>query len=180
MVITHHAPSRKSIHPRFARSLLSACFVSDAERFLGGSRVQLWVHGHTHDSFDYLVNGTRVICNPRGYAKDGVNENLRFAYSGRALRNRFMKRWHGRESELAAAVATESAVFQAAARAEDYETAMVWAGEAVDLITAVEGAARIVTRTTAEVEARLCSAPLLTRLPSVDAKGTRVADGDPR
>lgn len=78
VVITHHAPSRKSIHPRFARSLLSACFASDAERLLGGTRVQLWVHGHTHDTFDYVVNGTRVICNPRGYAKDGLNENPRF------------------------------------------------------------------------------------------------------
>ena len=75
VVITHHAPSPKSIHPRFARSLLSACFVSDAERLLGGSRVQLWVHGHTHDAFDYFVNGTRVLCNPRGYAKGGANEN---------------------------------------------------------------------------------------------------------
>ncbi|MEP7281638.1 MAG: metallophosphoesterase [Rubrivivax sp.] len=78
VVITHHAPSRRSIHPRFARSLLNACFVSDAERLLGGERVQLWVHGHTHDSFDYAVSGTRVVCNPRGYAKGGVNENLRF------------------------------------------------------------------------------------------------------
>ncbi|MDQ2927488.1 MAG: metallophosphoesterase [Pseudomonadota bacterium] len=78
VVITHHAPSRKSIHPRFARSLLSACFVSDAERLLGDARVQLWIHGHTHDTFDYRVNGTRVVCNPRGYAKDGINENSRF------------------------------------------------------------------------------------------------------
>jgi predicted phosphodiesterase len=78
VVITHHAPSRNSVHPRFARSPLSACFVSNAERLLDGSRVQLWIHGHTHDSFDYRVNGTRVICNPRGYAKDGVNENPRF------------------------------------------------------------------------------------------------------
>jgi predicted phosphodiesterase len=78
VVITHHAPSRQSIHPRFARSLLNACFVSDAERLLGDARVQLWIHGHTHDSFDYRVDGTRVICNPRGYAKDGVNENSRF------------------------------------------------------------------------------------------------------
>ena len=33
---------------------------------LDGSRAQLWIHGHTHDSFDYVVNGTRVVCNPRG------------------------------------------------------------------------------------------------------------------
>ncbi len=78
VVITHHAPSRKSIHPQFADSLLNACFVSDAERLLDGRRARLWIHGHTHDSFDYRVNGTRVVCNPRGYAKNGVNENPLF------------------------------------------------------------------------------------------------------
>jgi predicted phosphodiesterase len=78
VVITHHAPSRKSIHARFADALLNACFVSDAERLIDGSRSRLWIHGHTHDSFDYAVNGTRVLCNPRGYAKNGVNENPLF------------------------------------------------------------------------------------------------------
>ena len=78
VVITHHAPSRKSIHPRFAGSLLNACFVSDAERLIGGGRARLWVHGHTHDSFDYWLHGTRVVCNPRGYAKNGANENALF------------------------------------------------------------------------------------------------------
>jgi len=78
VVVTHHAPSRRSIHPRFADSLLNACFVSDAEHLLDGSRAALWIHGHTHDSFDYVVNGTRVVCNPRGYAIDGENENPLF------------------------------------------------------------------------------------------------------
>ena len=78
VVITHHAPSRNSVHPRFADSPLNACFVSDAEYLLDRSRAALWIHGHTHDSFDYAINGTRVVCNPRGYAKDGVNENPLF------------------------------------------------------------------------------------------------------
>jgi predicted phosphodiesterase len=78
VVITHHAPSTGSIHPRFEGSPLNACFVSDLKRLLGGDRAQLWIHGHTHDSFDYVVNGTRVVCNPRGYARDGVNENAKF------------------------------------------------------------------------------------------------------
>ena len=78
VVITHHAPSPRSIHPRFAGSPLNACFVSDAEHLLDGGHAQLWIHGHTHDSFDYGVNGTRVVCNPRGYARDGVNENAAF------------------------------------------------------------------------------------------------------
>jgi len=78
VVVTHHAPSRRSIHPRFADSLLNACFVSDAEHLVDGGRARLWVHGHTHDSFDYALNGARAVCNPRGYAKDGANENPLF------------------------------------------------------------------------------------------------------
>lgn len=78
VVITHHAPSLKSIHPRFTGSPLNACFVCGAEHLIDGHRAGLWIHGHTHDRFDYVVNGARLLCNPRGYAKDGVNENARF------------------------------------------------------------------------------------------------------
>lgn len=78
VVITHHAPSLRSIHPRFAGSPFNAAFVSDVEFLMDGQRVPLWIHGHTHDSYDYTVNGTRVLCNPRGYAKDGKVENAQF------------------------------------------------------------------------------------------------------
>lgn len=78
VVITHHAPSTTSIHPRFADSLLNACFVSDAQHLLDAGRAALWIHGHTHDSFDYMTGGTRVVCNPRGYAPAGAPENPLF------------------------------------------------------------------------------------------------------
>lgn len=78
VVITHHAPSRASIHPRFADSLVNVAFASDLTGLLDGSRVRLWIHGHMHDSFDYVENGTRVVCNPRGYAKGGIGENRAF------------------------------------------------------------------------------------------------------
>ncbi|MGV3570033.1 MAG: metallophosphoesterase [Ramlibacter sp.] len=78
VVVTHHAPSARSVHARFEGSLVNAGFVSNAEHLLGAQRACLWVHGHTHDSFDYDVGGTRVLCNPRGYARDGAIENARF------------------------------------------------------------------------------------------------------
>lgn len=78
VVITHHAPTPHSIHPRFAGSPLNGIFVSDAQALVAASGAQLWIHGHTHDSFDYRVGGTRVLCNPRGYCKEGVNENPLF------------------------------------------------------------------------------------------------------
>lgn len=78
VVVTHHAPSPHSVHPRYAGSPVNAGFASNLEDLMGGGRVALWVHGHTHSSFDYAVNGTRVVCNPRGYAKGDVNENAAF------------------------------------------------------------------------------------------------------
>lgn len=80
VVITHHAPASGSVHPRYARNLLTPAFVSHLEPLMDGSRVALWVHGHMHDAFDYHVHGTRVICNPRGYAPfedpDGFKPDL--------------------------------------------------------------------------------------------------------
>jgi len=78
VVVTHHAPSPRSIHKSFAGSPINAAYIVDLERLFGADRVALWIHGHTHHSFDYTVNGTRVICNPRGYALDGVNQNHAF------------------------------------------------------------------------------------------------------
>jgi len=69
VVITHHLPSLRSIAPRYADSLSNAGFVSELDGLMGADRVQLWIHGHTHSSFDYRVAGTRVVCNPRGYGR---------------------------------------------------------------------------------------------------------------
>lgn len=76
VVITHHLPSMLSVSQRYKTDILSACFASHLDELLGYS--ELWIHGHTHDSFDYTENGTRVICNPRGYIFRGAQENLKF------------------------------------------------------------------------------------------------------
>lgn len=34
-----------------------------------------WFFGHTHDSFDYKVSETRVICNPKGYGSENKDFN---------------------------------------------------------------------------------------------------------
>lgn len=76
IVVTHHLPSAESVAERYKKDLLSTCFASNADHLLGSSEV--WIHGHTHDSSDYIANGTRVICNPRGYVLRGREENLAF------------------------------------------------------------------------------------------------------
>ncbi|RVA57608.1 phosphatase [Mesorhizobium sp. M7A.F.Ca.US.001.01.1.1] len=71
IVVTHHLPHAKSIPSRFEGDPLNAAYASDLSDVIEEGRPALWVHGHTHDSCDYQVGSTRVICNPRGY--DGEN-----------------------------------------------------------------------------------------------------------
>ena len=77
VVVTHHAPSSQSVHPRFARDLLTPAFASNLENLMDGDRATLWIHGHMHESYDYEVYGTRVVCNPRGYAPNALNPDFR-------------------------------------------------------------------------------------------------------
>jgi hypothetical protein len=76
VVVTHHLPSRRSVSKIYQDQLLSACFASDFSHALKGA--DLWIHGHTHDSFDYVENGCRVVCNPRGYVTHRGTENYVF------------------------------------------------------------------------------------------------------
>ena len=85
------------------------------------------------------------------------------AYTGRALRNRFTERWDGRERDLATALETERTAYQAAVEALDFDTALVWAGEVVDLIRSVEGAAALVARISAGAETLLRNGARLAR-----------------
>lgn len=69
VVVTHHAPHPLSIHPRYAGEALNGAFASDLTPLM--KHVDLWLHGHVHDSFDYQVDQCRVVANPAGYALNG-------------------------------------------------------------------------------------------------------------
>jgi nitronate monooxygenase len=84
-------------------------------------------------------------------------------YTGRAIRNPFMERWEGREDDLGAALDEEIPRFRAAVRDGDFERAMIWAGEGVDLISDVAPAGELVRRIGAQTEARMRHAGELLR-----------------
>lgn len=68
VVVTHHGPHPRSVHPRFMHKdtiALNGAFVTDMSSEL--AKTTLWLHGHVHDSFDYVEAGCRVVANPRGY-----------------------------------------------------------------------------------------------------------------
>ena len=87
-------------------------------------------------------------------------------YTGRALRNLFLERWDGREEELAAALDAEGPTFREAVQKGDTDIAMIWCGEAADLISDVPTAAELVRRISTEAEACLRSGEGLLETPT--------------
>jgi len=67
VVITHHAPSPRCIHPKYEASRLNAGFASNLEELIREHEPALWIHGHVHNAVDVTVGRTRIIANPHGY-----------------------------------------------------------------------------------------------------------------
>ena len=135
---------------------LAAALALGAEGALIGTRFYAARESLGHDAAKARIvaadggstRRTRVFDIVRDYAWPGP-------YTGRALRNDFMSRWDGREDALAAALTAERAAFRSAAADGDFDTAMVWAGEGVDLIDSVEDAATLVARIARDAETQL-------------------------
>lgn len=70
VVVTHHAPLMTSFDPRFHGEITNAAFASDLSDLIARRRPTVWVHGHIHKARDYMADGTRIICNPRGYPRE--------------------------------------------------------------------------------------------------------------
>ena len=76
VVVTHSIPSIQSIPERFRDHALAPAFASNMENLIQEYNPRLWIHGHTHDSFDYKIGKTRIICNPRGYVPHAHNPDF--------------------------------------------------------------------------------------------------------
>ena len=74
IILTHHCPSFNSVHEKYKKSPLTPAFASNLDSYIHTFAPKLWVHGHTHESFEYVLGNTRIICNPLGYP--GENETF--------------------------------------------------------------------------------------------------------
>ncbi len=66
VVVTHHAPTRRSWRGPEDATLRPA-YCNDLDDLCARHAPALWFHGHTHWTTDYRIGATRVLCNPRGY-----------------------------------------------------------------------------------------------------------------
>ncbi|HEX4241148.1 MAG TPA: metallophosphoesterase [Steroidobacteraceae bacterium] len=75
VVVTHFLPHPASIRPKYQGYRTNPFFASDLDDLVRPP-VSLWIHGHTHESVDAEVNGTRIVCNPRGLEPTEPNESF--------------------------------------------------------------------------------------------------------
>ena len=66
--LSHFLPSIKCVDKKFDGSSLNAYFASNQENRI--NLVDFYFNGHTHASYDFMFNDTRVVCNPYGYGKE--------------------------------------------------------------------------------------------------------------
>ena len=82
VVITHHAPSPRSVRPWFQGDPFNCAFASDLDRLIERFQPVLWLHGQMHDPVDEVLRSTRVVANPAGYRyeeKRGFDPSLLIA-----------------------------------------------------------------------------------------------------
>ncbi|PKH69282.1 metallophosphoesterase [Psychrobacter sp. 4Dc] len=81
VVMSHHSVSALSVSEKYANLPSNAAFVSDLSGWMHEDWApMLWVHGHTHEAFDYKIGNTRVIVNPRAYPNEVSSTALEFAW----------------------------------------------------------------------------------------------------
>lgn len=74
VVVTHHSPGNPVRRSNYTSG--NHMYYADLEQKVGNSEIKLWIHGHTHSSQDYMINNTRVVCNPYGYKGHELNPNF--------------------------------------------------------------------------------------------------------
>jgi hypothetical protein len=77
VVISHHGISRKSDHP-YISGFYTPAFYTDLTEDIIIDGPDIWIHGRTHHSVDYVLGGTRVVCNPFGYFWPKPNTNFNY------------------------------------------------------------------------------------------------------
>lgn len=67
VVVTHHAPSPRSLASDERDDPISAAYASRLDDLIEDIGPELWIHGHIHTAQRYRIGRTKVVANPRGY-----------------------------------------------------------------------------------------------------------------
>lgn len=77
IVVTHFTPSYKSCAPKYKKEPYNDYFHNRFDKLIEDSKIDLWIHGHTHTFMDYKIGNTRVFCNPVGRPSEKNNSRFK-------------------------------------------------------------------------------------------------------
>lgn len=82
ILVSHMLPSDICVADEWRGSHLNCFFVAGIDDIIKTARPKLSIFGHTHNEMDFVNDGTRYVCNPRGYFRKNkgliVPENPNF------------------------------------------------------------------------------------------------------
>lgn len=67
VVVTHFLPLEKSLSKKHGNKEINPIFATDLSNIITKYNPNLWIHGHSHESCNYVFEKTRIISNPLGY-----------------------------------------------------------------------------------------------------------------
>lgn len=67
IVMTHHVPSFKMQHPKFANSKANGAFTVELAEYIQDSDIEYWIYGHSHYNIDVKIGNTWCVTNQLGY-----------------------------------------------------------------------------------------------------------------
>ena len=69
VVVTHHNPSFSMVNDKYIGSSINSAFTTNLDYMIKSCDMDVWVCGHSHDTYDHLINNVRCVRNPVGYLK---------------------------------------------------------------------------------------------------------------
>ena len=76
LVLSHFAPSIKSVTPGYENSSLNPYFCNNIDDLIENSNIHTFVHGHVHSNHNYYIGKTNILCNPLGYPRERALTNI--------------------------------------------------------------------------------------------------------
>lgn len=67
ILVTHYIPIYERMRVEYKEDPYSTFFHFNGYDLVKKFKNKTWIYGHTHDSYDYVYDDVRFICNPLGY-----------------------------------------------------------------------------------------------------------------
>ena len=70
IVVSHMLPAWECVSQMYEADPYNTLFVADLKDLILTKNPKLWIHGHSHDPQDIMIENTRVVRNPIGYPSE--------------------------------------------------------------------------------------------------------------